>query len=269
MREVFDGWDVTVTDVASGARPGLGHPAATAFVRAIGGTPRAKLGWTDVARFGALGVPAVNYGPGNPEVAHTAGEHVALSEIARGRGPDAGLANRLAEPGAPGGPAEPALARPPGSRAGMFRSPWPAFWPYSGGCAVSFMWPCACGRSGPPRRPSPLAGAELCMFTGQRVRRGHRRPFTEMMTSPLASPLVAEGVLHSTPSTSAPAFTGAIFRRNAHVLVGGQAALRAARTVGESAVLLRLQCALPRRVTGGRGVLAGHQDAEEPAQARS
>jgi succinyl-diaminopimelate desuccinylase len=82
VREVFDDWDVTVTDVASGARPGLADPAAAAFVQAVGGTPRAKLGWTDVARFDALGVPAVNYGPGNPEVAHTAGEHVALSEIA-------------------------------------------------------------------------------------------------------------------------------------------------------------------------------------------
>ena len=81
MREVFDGWDVTVTDVAGGARPGLADPAAVAFVTAIGGVPRAKLGWTDVARFDALGVPAVNYGPGNPEAAHTVGEHVALSEI--------------------------------------------------------------------------------------------------------------------------------------------------------------------------------------------
>jgi succinyl-diaminopimelate desuccinylase len=82
VREIFGDWDVTVTDVASGARPGLADPAAAAFIQAIGGTPRAKLGWTDVARFDALGVPAVNYGPGNPEVAHTAGEHVALSEIA-------------------------------------------------------------------------------------------------------------------------------------------------------------------------------------------
>ena len=81
VREVFDGWDVTITDVAGGARPGLGDQAAVAFVHAIGGTPRAKLGWTDVARFAALGVPAVNYGPGSPEAAHTADEHVALSEI--------------------------------------------------------------------------------------------------------------------------------------------------------------------------------------------
>jgi succinyl-diaminopimelate desuccinylase len=81
VREVFAGWDVRVTDVAGGARPGLADPAAAAFVAAVGGTPRAKLGWTDVARFDALGIPAVNYGPGDPELAHTAGEHVALGEI--------------------------------------------------------------------------------------------------------------------------------------------------------------------------------------------
>jgi succinyl-diaminopimelate desuccinylase len=69
--------------VASGARPGLADPAAAAFVGAVGGTPRAKLGWTDVARFDALGIPAVNYGPGNPELAHTAGEYVEVSEIGR------------------------------------------------------------------------------------------------------------------------------------------------------------------------------------------
>jgi succinyl-diaminopimelate desuccinylase len=81
VREVFAGWEVRVTDLAGGARPGLADPAAAAFVAAVGGTPRAKLGWTDVARFDALGIPAVNYGPGDPELAHTAGEHVALGEI--------------------------------------------------------------------------------------------------------------------------------------------------------------------------------------------
>ncbi len=81
VREVFAGWDVDVVDVAGGARPGLGSPAAASFTAAMGGTPRAKLGWTDVARFDALGVPAVNYGPGDPNLAHRADEHVAIAAI--------------------------------------------------------------------------------------------------------------------------------------------------------------------------------------------
>lgn len=82
VREVFAGLPVTVVDVAPGARPGLGHPAAASLLAAVGGTPRAKLGWTDVARFSALGIPAVNYGPGDPEHAHTPGEHVPAAAIA-------------------------------------------------------------------------------------------------------------------------------------------------------------------------------------------
>jgi len=82
VRSVFSAWPVTVLDVADGARPGLGQPAAAEFVAVVGGTPRAKLGWTDVARFSALGIAAVNYGPGISEIAHTPGEYVEIGKIA-------------------------------------------------------------------------------------------------------------------------------------------------------------------------------------------
>lgn len=81
VREVFAGWPVTVADLAPAARPGMDSTAAASFAAAVGGTPRAKLGWTDVARFAELGVPAVNYGPGEPEVAHSRGEYVEMAKI--------------------------------------------------------------------------------------------------------------------------------------------------------------------------------------------
>ncbi|MFG1700763.1 succinyl-diaminopimelate desuccinylase [Nonomuraea sp. NPDC049309] len=81
VREVFDGFAVNIVDAAPAARPGLTHPVAAAFTAAVGGEPRAKLGWTDVARFSALGVPAVNYGPGDPNLAHQQGEYVSLRKI--------------------------------------------------------------------------------------------------------------------------------------------------------------------------------------------
>ena len=82
VRAVFGGWEVDVVDAAAGARPGLTHPAAASLLAAVGGQARAKLGWTDVARFAELGMPAVNYGPGDPELAHTRDEHVDVAEIA-------------------------------------------------------------------------------------------------------------------------------------------------------------------------------------------
>jgi succinyl-diaminopimelate desuccinylase len=82
VRAVFDGFDVEVVDSAPGARPGLTDPLAMALVRAVGEPPRAKYGWTDVARFGELGIPAVNLGPGDPNLAHTREESVAMGRIA-------------------------------------------------------------------------------------------------------------------------------------------------------------------------------------------
>ena len=81
VREVFDGFEVEVTDLAQGARPGLDSPIAQDFVRAVGAVPQPKYGWTDVARFSALGVPAVNYGPGDPSLAHHDEERVAVAQI--------------------------------------------------------------------------------------------------------------------------------------------------------------------------------------------
>lgn len=81
IRELFARWDVKITDLAPGARPGLTAPVAASFREAVGGEARAKLGWTDVARFSELGIPAVNYGPGDPAVAHTAGEYVETARI--------------------------------------------------------------------------------------------------------------------------------------------------------------------------------------------
>jgi succinyl-diaminopimelate desuccinylase len=83
VREFFAGFDVTLTDSAPGALPGLDLPAAKAFVEAVGGEVNPKFGWTDVARFSGLGIPAVNYGPGDPVLAHKQEEHVPVEQIER------------------------------------------------------------------------------------------------------------------------------------------------------------------------------------------
>lgn len=81
LEQLFTGFDVTVVDLAEGARPGLDAPLALGFVAAVGGEAKPKYGWTDVARFSALGIPAVNYGPGNPIRAHADDERVDVAEI--------------------------------------------------------------------------------------------------------------------------------------------------------------------------------------------
>lgn len=83
VREFFDGYDVRVTDSAPGALPGLDIPAAKAFVEAVGREVNPKFGWTDVARFTGLGIPAVNFGPGDPMLAHKQEEFVPVEHLVR------------------------------------------------------------------------------------------------------------------------------------------------------------------------------------------
>ena len=74
-----DGFEVT--DMAVAALPALGHPLLQSVLSASGGVAYGKLGWTDVARFAARGVPATNFGPGDPSLAHSAGERVTRSDL--------------------------------------------------------------------------------------------------------------------------------------------------------------------------------------------
>ena len=81
VSEVFSGYDITVVDEAPGARPGLDQPVVASFVEAMGGEVEPKFGWTDVARFSAAGTPALNFGPGDPTIAHTVDECVRIDEV--------------------------------------------------------------------------------------------------------------------------------------------------------------------------------------------
>lgn len=76
-----EGFSLEIDDLAAGALPGLHQPAASALVDATGGKVRAKYGWTDVSRFSELGIPAVNFGPGDPGLCHTPHENCPVGMI--------------------------------------------------------------------------------------------------------------------------------------------------------------------------------------------
>ncbi len=81
LRRVFDGYSFELTDMSPAARPGLDREIARDFVNSVGATPKPKYGWTDVARFSALGIPAVNYGPADPALAHTDHEYCPANQL--------------------------------------------------------------------------------------------------------------------------------------------------------------------------------------------
>lgn len=83
VRELFAGFEVMIDDNAGGAMPGTNHPAVQSFLAATGSAAHPKFGWTDVARFSELGIPALNYGPGDPALAHSQGEYVPLEDLHR------------------------------------------------------------------------------------------------------------------------------------------------------------------------------------------
>lgn len=82
VRRVFAEWEMEIVDSAAGARPGLDSPLAQALAAAVGGVPQPKYGWTDVARFAELDIPALNFGPGDPNLAHKPEEYVEVERIA-------------------------------------------------------------------------------------------------------------------------------------------------------------------------------------------
>lgn len=81
VRAIFSDYDVRITDSADGARPGLDRDIVRDFLHAVNAPVAPKYGWTDVARFSALGIPAVNYGPGDPLKAHADDESVPVEDI--------------------------------------------------------------------------------------------------------------------------------------------------------------------------------------------
>jgi succinyl-diaminopimelate desuccinylase len=78
---VADADEIELLNASAAAPPNLWDPLVAELVGTFDLGVRPKLGWTDVARFAAHGIPALNFGPGDPTIAHTAGEHVTRESL--------------------------------------------------------------------------------------------------------------------------------------------------------------------------------------------
>jgi len=85
VRELLEGADdIEILQAQLAAPPNLTDPLVDEFVSGLSLPVRPKLGWTDVARFAAVGIPAINFGPGDPNLAHKPDEHVEITKIRAG-----------------------------------------------------------------------------------------------------------------------------------------------------------------------------------------
>lgn len=81
ITNLCEGFDVVIVDAAAGARPGVDSGLARQFAALVDSPPAPKYGWTDVARLSEAGIPSVNFGPGDPSLAHSADEKVSIAEL--------------------------------------------------------------------------------------------------------------------------------------------------------------------------------------------
>ena len=81
MKKLFKDFNFQLMDAAAGAPTGLNNDLIKDFVSKIGTDIAPKFGWTDVARFAAAGIPAINFGPGDPNLAHHPAEAVKIKQI--------------------------------------------------------------------------------------------------------------------------------------------------------------------------------------------